>query len=180
MEAAVSGKKRHRRRYRNGVDSPVGTQEEPQPTAAWYWYALVIAVALVLFALFIAMQFNAMDRAVMVAVSFVCIGIAFLIIGACTAVGNFDFTDHPLPGEFLNTLAELATPRLRWGEMFYSSKALYHVFEKLLIVIVLPLGTILAFVRPKQTWPAVLWVSGGLLAIVGVYVGSVIYREMTF
>lgn len=180
MEAIVSAKKRHRRRYRNDEDSPDYSQEEPKPTAAWYWYALVIASVLVLFGLFIATEFNAMDRAVMVSVSIVCVGISFLIIGACTAVGNFDFTDHPLPGKFLNALAELATPERRWGEMFYSSRALFHVFEKLLIAIVIPLGIMLAFVRPKQTWPAVLWVSGGLLAIVGVYVGSIIYIEMTY
>lgn len=173
----MSGKKRRRRRYRNDGDSPGQNDQESKPTAAWYWYAVVIAGALLLFAIFIATQFNPMDQAVMAAASVACAGIAFFIIGSFTAVGNFDFKDHPLPGKFLNSLAAMATPYRRWGEAFYSSDAFYHVFEKLLFVIVIPLGILLSFVRPRQTWPAILWVGGGILAMLVAYTAIVMVSE---
>lgn len=61
--------------------------------------------------------------------------------------------------------------------MFYSSDALYVLFERLLIAIVIPLGMFFAFLRPRQTWPAVLWVGSGLLAFFGTYLGCYIYSS---
>ncbi|PQO26092.1 hypothetical protein C5Y96_21825 [Blastopirellula marina] len=141
---------------------------------------MVIAISLVLFAVFIVTQFDPIDRVTMACASIVCIGLAFLIIGAVTAVGNFEFTDDSPTQSFLLHLWGQAQPQRRFGEVFYSRDALYVVFEKILIAIVIPLGIILAFVRPKQTWPAILWVGGGILAILGVYLGSVIYQEINY
>lgn len=107
----------------------------------------------------------------------VCAGIAFLIIGTCSAVGNFNFSDDSLTGKCLGYLAALATPQRRFGELFFSRAALYVFFEKILIVVVLPLGLFLAFLRPRQTWPAILWIGGGLLAILGTYIAAVVFNS---
>ena len=173
----MSRKKHRLRRHRTDEDSSEETPDQSQPTAAWYWYALVTVGAIVLFGVFIGSQFAAIDRPAMVAGSIVCAGIAFLIIGTCTAVGNFDFSQHPGPGKMLNSLAENAEPKKRPGEIFYSSGAPYRLFEKVLMVVVFPLGLFLALVRPKQTWPAILWVAAGLLAVVGTYLGALVYRS---
>ncbi len=173
----MSRKKHRLRRHRHGEHSSEEKAENAQSAAAWYWYALVIVGALVLFGVFIGSQFAAIDRPLMVVGSIICAGIAFLIIGTCTAVGNFDFSQHPIPEKLLSSLAEAAEPKKRPGEIFYSSNASYRVFEKVLMVVVFPLGLFLALVRPKQTWPAILWVAAGLLAVVGTYLGAVMFSS---
>jgi len=104
-----------------------------------------------------------------------CGGLAFIIVGCCTAVGNIEFQKRSSANKFLSYLAIFATPRKRLGEYYYSQDAMYVVVEKFLIVVVFPLGMLLAIVAPKQTWPAVLWITGGLLAFAGVYLGSLMF-----
>ncbi|TWT60764.1 hypothetical protein [Rubinisphaera italica] len=155
-------------------------QEQSVSSVSWYWYAVVIVLALILFAVFIVTQFDPIDRMTMLGVSVVSAGIAFLIIGTCSAVGNFDFDEASWIEKSLGYLALMATPRRRIGELFYSRAALYVFFEKILIALVFPLGFILAFLRPKQTWPAILWVGGGLLAILGTYFGALVINSMSY
>jgi len=152
-------KKNKRQRSERGADRP-----QDKPSVSWKWYVVVIVAALALFAVFILMEFDPIDQIAMAGFSLICVGLALLIIGTCKAVGNFEFRQGSWIGNSLNYLAVLATPQRRFGEMFYSRSALYVIFEKVLIAIVLPLGFVLVFLRPKQTWPAIIWVGSGLLA----------------
>lgn len=170
QEVSLSKRERRKHRQRKRAEQRVrrekrDAEQPPQPISAGT-FALVISLAAVLLLAFIATQFDAVDRVNMFGVSGICIGVAFLIVGTFTAAANFDFEKDSRLGNSLNALSILSTPRKRPGEMFYSQRALYHVFQKILIAIVFPLGFLLALLRPKQTWPAVLWVLAGLLAIV--------------
>ncbi len=178
-------RKRHRNKRDKKTSSrktsrPQKPQEQIASSVSWHWYATVIVLALVLFAVFIVTQFDPIDRMAMLGVSVVSAGIAFLIIGTCSAIGNFDFDENSWLGKSLGYLALMTTPQRRFGELFYSRAALYVFFEKILIALVLPLGFILACRRPKQTWPAILWVGGGLIAILGTYFGALVFNSMSY
>ena len=66
-------------------------------------------------------------------------------------------------------LSAFAAPKKRFGEVLYSRSALYVIFEKILIAVIIPLGFVMVFVRPKETWPAIVWVGGGILATLSGY-----------
>ncbi len=156
-------KRRHKRKIAKGSRrrSP---QKENTPQFSWHWYAVVIAVALILFAIFIATQFRPIDRLLMIGTSGICVGIAFLIIGACTAVGNFELNENSWFGKVLGYLVVLATPP-SWSQRRSRLRSkLNRVSANILIPLVLPSGFCLSLLSPKQTWPAIAWTSGGLLA----------------
>jgi len=180
----VPRKRRQDKRGKKANSRKTSRSTKPQgqsvSSVSWYWYAAVIVLALILFAVFIVTQFDPIDRIAMLGFSVVSAGIAFLIIGTCSAVQNFDFDEDSWIGKSLGCLALMATPRRRAGELFYSRNAPYVFFEKILIALVFPLGFILAFLRPKQTWPAILWVGGGLLAIMGTYFGALVINSMSY
>jgi hypothetical protein len=126
----------------------------------------VVVAAVALFSVFLMTQFGPADRLAMAGAMIMCAGLGLLIPGTCKAVGNFQFREDSWLGRGLSYLAAAATPTRRFGELFYSRDALYVVFEKILIAVVIPLGFLMVFLRPKQTWPAVVWVGGGVLALV--------------
>jgi protein-S-isoprenylcysteine O-methyltransferase Ste14 len=138
--------------------------QESAPSVSWKWYAAVILLAVALFSVFIVTQFDPIDRRAMAGAVVFCVGLGLLIPGTCKAVGSFEFQEDSWIHKGLNYLAALATPNRRFGELFYSRSALYVIFEKILIALVLPMGFIMVFLRPKQTWPAIVWVGGGILA----------------
>lgn len=132
---------------------------------SWKWYAAILVAAMLLFLVFLMTQFDPIDRPAMLGVSVMCVGLTLLIIGTITAVGKFGFEQDSPTETGLNALAFLAIPRRRFGEFFYSRSAPYVFFEKILIAIILPLGFVFTFLRPRQTWPSILWVCSGLLTI---------------
>ena len=95
----------------------------------------------------------------------ICAGLGLLIPGVCKAFASLEHQQDSWVVKCLNYLLALATPNRRFGEVLYSRSALYVFFEKILIAVVLPLGFILVFLRPKQTWPSIIWVGSAILAI---------------
>jgi hypothetical protein len=138
-------------------------------SVSWKWYAVVIFLAVVLFSVFLVTQFGPADRVAMAGAIVMCAGLGLLIPGTCKAVGSFEFQEDSWIEKCLNYLVAFATPKRRFGEVFYSRKALYVFFEKILIAVVIPLGFLMVFLRPKQTWPAIVWVGGGILATLSGY-----------
>lgn len=158
------GRNRRKRQKKKQKGKRRAVAETATPVS-WKWYAAVIVAASILFAVFIVTQFDPIDQVTMAGFSVICVGLALLIIGTCKGVGNYEFHEDSWIGKGLNYLAILATPKRRFGELFYSRSAIYVIFERLLIAIVIPLGVLLVFLQPKQTWPAVIWVMSGLLAV---------------
>ncbi len=143
--------------------------EESVSSVSWKWYAVVIVLAVVLFSVFLVTQFGPADRVAMAGAIVMCAGLGLLIPGTCKAVGSFEFQENSWIERWLNYLVAFATPKRRFGEILYSRSALYVVFEKILIAVVLPLGFLMVFLRPKQTWPAIVWLGGGILATLSGY-----------
>lgn len=158
-------KQNKRKRQRATRKYKPGAEETP-PSVSWKWYAAVIVLAVALFTVFLLTQFGPADRMAMAGALVMCVGLGILIPGTCKAVGSFEFQENSWVERWLNYLAAFATPKRRFGEIFYSRSALYVIFEKILIAVVIPLGLIVVFLRPKQTWPAIVWVGSGILAAI--------------
>lgn len=154
-------KRKQKSRYTRGAEGKSGVFGKP---ISLRWLSLLVVGALVLLSFFLVTQFNPIDRALMAGFAIICIGLGLLIVGTSSAIGNFKIEESSRIAKCFVYLGVLSAARRRPGDILYSKPTLGVIFERILIALILPLGFIAAFMQPKQTWPAIVWVGGGILA----------------